>query len=305
MTFAHWPVLLLLFVPLSLLVAMWKRTGRRVVMPIDHGVQGPGRVWSGLVNVAQSLTPLLMAIAILLLAGPRHLSVPRQERVLTNIEFCLDVSGSMGSDFGDGSRHDAAIEAINRFVDSRQGDAFGLTLSSNIAVPWIPLTQDASAFKCAAPFVRPENMWQSMGGGTMLGVGLRECQRQLMHRPEGDRMIVLVSDGVSFDLGNGNEEKIGRELRDDGIVVYYVHIGGGDAPAETSVVATITGGSTFAVENEAALAETFERIDSMQKTKLMRTYAEVVDLHWPFCLVGFVVLPAAVLSSFGLRYTPW
>ena len=305
MTFARWPVLLLLFVPLALLIGIWRRDGRRVVLPIDDGRQSAGRFWQFGVNFMASFALLLMAVAILLLAGPRHLSVPKQERVLTNIEFCLDVSGSMGANFGTGTRHDAAIEAINQFVDSRPGDAFGLTLSSNIAVPWIPLTQDASAFKCAAPFVRPENMWRSMGGGTMLGVGMRKCQDQLLQRSEGDRMIILVSDGQSFDLSNGSEEKLARELRDNGIVVYYVHIGGGDAPAETSVVATITGGSTFAVDNQAALHDTFAQIDTMQKTKLMRTYAEVVDLHWPFCLAGFIVLPGAILSSLGMRYTPW
>ncbi len=305
MTFSHWPILLLLFLPLAVLIGVWKRVGRRVVFPFDGGQQSRGHCWRFLIDLMQSLPPLLLAVAILLLAGPQELRVPRDRRVLTNIEFCLDVSGSMIAPFGDGSRYDAAIDAINRFVEERPGDAFGLTLCSSISVPWIPLTKDASAFQCAAPFVRPENMLFSLGGGTMLGVGLRECQDQLLRHDDGDRTIILVSDGVSFDLTDGEEETIGRELRDNDIVLYYIHIGGGETPPTTAATATITGGATFAAGDEAGLRQIFQRIDQMQPTRMERTYADVLDLFRPFCAVGLSLLGTTLLASFGLRYTPW
>lgn len=305
MSFAYWPVLFLLFVPLALLAGIWRRQGRRIVLPLDHGQHGSGRIGGILVNSLQSSPPLLLAVAILLLAGPRELSVPKEKRVLTNIEFCLDVSGSMMTPFGEATRYDAAVDAMNQFVDHRTGDAFGLTLSSNIAVPWIPLTQDPSAFKCAAPFVGPETMMLALGGGTMLGVGLKVCQSLLVQREEGDRMIILISDGASFDLTNGEEEIIARELRDNGIAVYYVHIGGGDPPPPTAAVATITGGATFSAGDAAGLQDVFQRIDAMRTTRLERTYADILDLFWPFCLAGFTLLGSYLTASFGLRYTPW
>ena len=36
-----------------------------------------------------------LAVAILLLAGPQRLREPQSQRVLTNIEFCVDISGSI------------------------------------------------------------------------------------------------------------------------------------------------------------------------------------------------------------------
>lgn len=305
MSFAHWQVLLLLFVPLGLLVWIWRGTTAPVVLPQDHGGQSRGRVWGFLLGCARSLAPLLAAVAIVLLAGPRRLDLPRDQRSLTNIEFCLDVSGSMGMPFGEATAYDAAVKAMHEFVDRRQGDAFGLTLASSIAVPWIPLTQDPSAFKCSAPFVRPENVAMSLGGGTMLGKGVLRCQAELLRQVEGDRMIILISDGMSFDLEGGQEEKIGRELRDNGIAVYYVHIGSGDPPPSTSALATITGGATFAAGNAAGLEAVFARIDAMRSARMERVYADRVDFHWPFCMIGFAGLAGHLLSAWGLRYTPW
>lgn len=305
MTFAFWPILIALFIPLAIGIWVWRRRGRRVVLPQDYGRQRRGGFWAFCINSMQTLPAILLAVAVLLLAGPRHLTVPQEKRVMTNIEFCLDLSGSMMAPFGEATRYDAAIAAISRFVDFREGDAFGLTLFGNQAAGWIPLTQDPSAFKCAAPFIRPEQMMRSLGGGTMIGLALRQCAKHLVERQEGDRMILLVSDGVSFDLQNGEDEVLARELRGDGIVVYGVHIGEGSMPAEVASVCTITGGSSFSAGDEAALQRVFERIDQMRAVRMERTLADVHDWFWPFCVVGLGALGLFVLSSFGLRYTPW
>lgn len=305
MTFVHWPVLLLLFVPLAIAIWTWQRSQRRVALPQDGGRQTRGRGWGFVINSMQTLPAILLAVAILMLAGPRQLSVPKERRVMTNIEFCLDLSGSMLARFGEGNRYDAAINAISDFVDRRPGDAFGLTLFAEKAVGWIPLTQDPSAFRCAAPFTHPHNMARSIGYGTMIGLALRQCRRHLIEREEGDRMILLVSDGESFDLDNGQDEIIARELRNDGIVVYGVHIGEGTMPANVASICTITGGSSFSTGDDVGLRNVFDRIDSMQTVRMERTIADVHDWYLPFCLSGLSALGLFVFSSFGLRYTPW
>ncbi len=305
MTFGYWPVLLALFLPLAVAIWIWRRREARIVLPQDHGRQRRGRGWAGLINVMQTMPTLLLAVAVLLLAGPRQLDVPQEQRVMTNIEFCLDLSGSMNAQFGEGTRYDAAMEAISQFVDYREADAFGLTLFANIAVGWIPLTQEPSAFKSAAPFIRPEIMQQSIGGGTMIGVALRQCMKHLIERDEGDRMILLVSDGASADLRDGEDEVLARELRDHNIVVYGVHIGGGQMPANVASICTITGGSSFSAGDEIGLRNVFQRIDQMQAVQMERTIADMHDWFWPFCIAGLGALGLIVLSSFGLRYTPW
>ncbi|MEZ6096982.1 MAG: VWA domain-containing protein [Pirellulaceae bacterium] len=314
-SFGNWMILLWLFVPASMVMWIWLRdrlpvlgwgSDRRVALPQDYSVTRHGWFADFVLKCFGSTAPLLLAVAIILLAGPRHLGVPRSQRELTNIEFCLDLSGSMTSKFGNGSRYDAAIAAINGFVEKRKGDAFGLTVFGTETQHWIPLTSDASAFRCATPFLNPaKGLPPGYGGGTMIGKGLRKCRDALLDRDEGDRMIVLVSDGASADLGSGQEEELGRLLRDDQIVVYSIHIGEGISPPEVSTITNITGGVSFNPTDVQALNHVFSRIDQMQVAKVDRTYVEVLDWFQPFVICGMGLLSLLVVSMLGLRYTPW
>ena len=60
--------------------------------------------------------------------------------MLTNLEFCLDVSGSMMAQYGSGTRSDKALEAIVDFTSYRKGDAFGLTAFGTEVLHWVPVT---------------------------------------------------------------------------------------------------------------------------------------------------------------------
>src|SRR5439155_25312129 len=122
---------------------------------------------------------------------------------LTNIQLCLDISGSMTAEFGDGSRYDAAAKAVDEFLNYRKGDAVGLTFFGNNFLHWCPLTSDTSAVRCAPPFMRPENVPPRFGG-TEIGRALRACKSVLMERQEGDSMNVQFKYGDRFELGGGN-----------------------------------------------------------------------------------------------------
>jgi Ca-activated chloride channel family protein len=161
-----------------------------------------------------------------------------------------------------------------------------------------------SAIHNAAPFLRPENMPPHMGG-TMIGKALREVRKVLVQRPEGDRMVVLISDGQSFDLSGGAGERLGRELLADGVRVYYIHVGGDQPSNDVFSLAGTTGGTAFIAGDPAALREIFERIDAMTPTKVKPGAPEPVDYFGPFAFAGLAALGAHALASLGLRYTPW
>src|SRR5829696_8718642 len=112
MPFANPWILCLLIVPLAILILGWKRHGSEVVVPFDHGTHHPRKVWLFALRLAASLPALLLAIGIVIFAGPQRQSEPRSRRILTNIEFLVDVSGSMTATYGDGNRYDAAMENI-------------------------------------------------------------------------------------------------------------------------------------------------------------------------------------------------
>ena len=304
MSFAYPFVLALLAVPVLLIAWVWRRTSGRVALPLDHGGQASGRGWAGLISVAESVPALILAVVIVLLAGPQQLSAPRTKRVLTNIEFCVDVSSSMMTPLGDGSRYDGSMKAIDGFLDVRKGDAFGLTFFGNNVLHWVPLTSDPSAIRCAPPFMKPENVPNWMGG-TMIGKALLACKEILTSREEGDRMIILVSDGESFDLQGGNDETIAQTLKRSNITVYAIHISDRSAPAAIVNITAMTGGEVFAVDDPGALTVVFQRIDAMRETKLEKTASELLDNFVPVCIAGLSLLAVSGCALFGLRYTPW
>lgn len=304
LSFAHPGVLVLLGAPAWLLWWVWNRNDRRIALPFDHGGQRPRSGWRITISLAESLPTLLLAVVIVILAGPQQTGEPKNKRKLTNIEFCIDVSASMTAPFGGGTRYDAAMEAINAFLDYRKGDAFGLTFFGNNVLHWVPLTSDVSAFRCAPPFMKPGNL-PPWFGGTMIGKALLACKEVLVAREEGDRMIVLISDGASADLVNGGDEEVARVLSQEGITVFAVHVADGAAPPAISTITGKTGGEVFTSGDPDALKAVFGRIDAMSQTKLEKTIAETLDDFGPYCVAGLSCLGATALALLGLRYTPW
>jgi Ca-activated chloride channel family protein len=307
--FARPWLLLLLALPVLHLFWVWQRRGRRVALPFDRspehgGPAGSGRFVRALLGVGESLPALLQAVVVLLLALPQQLAVPKQQRAMTNIQFLVDTSGSMEAKFGPGNRYDAAMAAINDFLDYRTGDAFGLTFFGNNYLHWVPLTSDPSAFRCSIPFMRPENNIPGFGG-TEIGKAVLGAREMLVQRAEGERMLILITDGFSADLENGAEMDIAKRLKRDNITLFAVSIQESDAPGEIVNLARMTGGEVFNPDDTKALAEVFARIDQMTKAQLTQGQAELVDWFFPFCIAGLSVLGAFALLQLGLRYTPW
>lgn len=296
--------LLAMVAPLAIAVWIWRRKGRRIALPVDHSIRASRSVLHWLLTVSETLLPSVLAIAILIACVPLVTGNPTTQRRLTNIEFCIDCSGSMSAKFGEGDRYDASMRAINEFLSYRDGDAFGLTFFASDVIRWCPLTRDTSAFRCALPFMKP-NSQRAIGGGTMIGRALTNCRKVLAEQDNGDRMVILVSDGQSFDLYNGGDAAIAKELQAAGIVMFAIHIGSSQIPAEIMNLASSTGGEAFVSGDPEALEAIFRRIDAMKPAEIESVGIEYIDYLQPFCLAGLVVLGASMLSAFGLRYTPW
>lgn len=301
----YWPlIVLLLVVPAVILLWQWRRQGRSVVMPFDHGREGTGFWLRLLLNSASSLPALVLVVVILILAGPTRLKEPEVHRQLTNIEFCVDVSGSMGATMGEGTRYDASMQAIDEFLEARQGDAFGLTFFGNSVMHWVPITTDASAIRFAPPFMAP-HVAPPAFGGTEIGKALLACQRRLVETDNGDRMILLVSDGFSSDLSGGKDMEIANQLKGNNIVVYAIHVAENEVPDQIINITSYTGGEAFAAGDVDGLASVFTRIDDMQQAEMERTAADAVDYYTPYAMVGLSLVGLSLICSLGLRYTPW
>lgn len=306
MMFARPWLLLLLAIPVLLIAWDVLRRGPRTVMPFDHGNHRPRRFLPRLLLTAGFVPALVLAAVIALLAGPQRMGQPEQEREVTNIQLLLDVSGSMGWQMsgGGGTRYATAMESISRFTSQRQGDTCGLTIFGGESIHWTPLTKDLDAISRATPFLNPDKMPIQLRG-TMIAKALRSCIALLSDQPEGDKLIILVSDGESADFGGGVAATVGMELLEADIILYAIHIGDGAAPSQLYEAVQPTGGQVFAAHDSEGLQQIFSHIDRMQPARLKPAAPEPVDYFRPFAWAGLICLGIHQLSLFGLRYTPW
>ncbi|MGC6457766.1 MAG: vWA domain-containing protein [Akkermansiaceae bacterium] len=305
MSFAYPIVLIALAIPIILIVFQWRTHARALPLPLDHAQMKNWRFLDILLNLINTLPYLLLATLILLAAGPRTFERPESKRKLTNILFCLDVSGSMEASFGTSDRFGVAMDSLKGFLEYRDGDAFSLLIFGGDTLRWIPLTTDVSAFRNAPAFLHPKDLPPWFNQGTAIGKALRQGREELLVSETGDRMIILLSDGDSFDLRDGNDVKIARELEDDNITVYAIHIGGGGAPPEVSVISSITEGATFTAGDPEGLKSVFARIDEMAQASLERLTPDPVDNFKPYLITALSLGGVYLLTLYGLRYTPW
>jgi Ca-activated chloride channel family protein len=227
--------------------------------------------------------------------------------VLNNILLCIDVSGSMNMQFGSkGTRFEAAVESAREFCNFRKGDAFGLTIFGSEYIHWVPPTKELSAIVNATQYIRPNNMPPWMGG-TLIANALRGCRDQLVRTEEGDRAVILISDGGSGDFENGGDREVAEALAQDRIRVFSILIGGeeGGGAGGLETIAAGTGGKVFTAGDRSALEKIFREIDSMQKARFKQVTADWVDDFTPLSLAGLAALALFGFSLLGLRYTPW
>ncbi len=305
MSFAHPWVIALWLIPLFLLLWEAFRVGPTIPMPFDHRPHR-ARPWlRRSLWVSAAIPPLILAISIAVVAGPQVMGEPEKRREITNIEIALDVSGSMGVAMSDGTpRSETAVKSIQNFCKMREGDACGLTIFGGETIRWTPLTLDLDAIALAAPFIDARRMPPHMNS-TAIGRALRSCMGSLSQQEEGDRLIVLVSDGFSSDLGGGAARQIGQELMSLNIALYAIFIGDGSAPGQLYEVVGQTQGEVFAAHDAEALQRVFDHIDEMKPAKLKPAGARPIEDFSLLAWIGLSLLGVHLLTSFGWRMTPW
>ena len=303
MTFSNPEVLLFLAIPVVVVVFAWRHRGWGLVMPFDHRAHKQRRWLRFTLRIFEILPAVVLAAVIGILAGPQVLRKPLDKRVLTNIQFCFDVSGSMTTE----GRYEMARTAVEKFIDAREGDAFGMTLFGTHTMRWLPLTRDLNAIRNSLDFADPRRQPRHIGGGTRIGNALEFCHDNMVVEAEpGDRMIVLVSDGSSSDLRDAaSQAELSDMLERSNITLYHVHVGTSGVPMVVGDIAEQTGGEAFVATDRKGLDRIFDHIDRMQPAKFEPGGTVPMDFFLPFVIVAMSALGLHMLGLFGLRYTPW
>lgn len=259
------------------------------------------------------LTLLLLAVvwlALLLAASrPQRPGPPIvQEQTGRSMLLAVDLSGSMGIEDMDLGGHAVnrfiAVKAIaNDFIERRQGDYLGLILFGSNAYLVTPLTYDLSAVSAQLN----SSAIGIAGEQTAIGDAIAIATKHLVKRPQDERVLILLTDGVN-NSGSVSPEQAAEAAKKAGLRIYTIGVGANkmqvpgffgtrtvnpsadlDEPLLTRM-AEETGGKYFRATDTKSLANAYHTIDQLEPT-----VQEGKPLHLP--IEGY---QTPLLFAFGL-----
>ena len=219
-------LLLVLVPPLVYFRDFRRNRGGKITVPFEiwnsGGFSPPFLVRYTVYGVAVAAYWIGVAFWIVALAGP--VSVHRERVYLTpgvNIMFVLDESPTMGAqDIGPINRFESARETIRRFVSRRENDPVGIVSFAREAALRAPLTLDYDSVLESLDQI----LIMQLGDGTAIGMGLALATLHLDAVDGGERVIILLTDGVN-NAGEILPETATRVAANLGIRVYTIGIG--------------------------------------------------------------------------------
>lgn len=274
----------------------------------DAPATGAGSSRRGVAVVAlKSLAWMLLVAAA---AQPQWVgppqAVPTQGR---DLMLALDLSESMRTpDFEVGGRavdRFRVVRAVARdFTLNRTGDRVGLVLFGSRAFLQAPLTPDLAT----VAKLLDESEVGLAGQATAIGDALGLAVKHLHERPDGERVLVLLSDGEN--TAGVLEPKRAAELaREAGVRVYTIGVGTGAATAnnrramrrslnappgadETTLreIATTTGGRYFRADDTESLVGVYREIDALEPTTGDPATVRPIRALFPWPLAGALAL---------------
>ncbi len=237
-----------------------------------------------------------------------------------DLMMAVDISGSMeAQDIQLGGRNATRLEVVKSvvgdFVEDRTGDRLGLILFAARAYTQAPLTFDRATVETllyeAEIGIIEEN---ATAIGDAIGLGVKH----LRERPEANRILILLTDGVN-NAGEVTPLQAGELAAREGIRIYTIGIGA-DSTVRTSLfgprtvnpsadldeaslteIAQSTGGLYFRARDREELLLIYEILDELEPVEQdAETFRPVIALfYWPLGL--------ALLLSFliALVKIPW
>jgi len=326
----HWPWISVLL-PLPLLI--WKFWPRRH-RPSDYYSQEEGatllhpalgRLASTFLS-ARSLThagsmqkTVMLAILwislILALMRPEWLEPYSEVRTEGyDLMLAVDTSRSMEAlDFTVNGRQVTRMAVIKgvleRFIDAREGDRIGMVVFGSQAFVLSPMTLDVNAVHALVGSI----VSRMAGDGTAIGDAIGLSVKKLRERPEGSRVLILVTDGENTE-GSLPPRLAAQMAAHEGIRIYTIGVGSkGLVPIMEdgrmteqkmeidedllTEVANMTGGAYFRATDTDALEKIYQRIDTLEKTQAESRSVMIPSplYRWP---LGVALLVLLILGMF-------
>ena len=256
------------------------------------------------------------ALIIIVLARPQSSDSWSQSNTEgIDIVLSLDVSNSMQYEDFRPNRLEASKDVAAKFVAGRPNDNIGLVLFGKESYTMCPMTSDHAVVG---------NMINSVtfdlidGGSTAIGDGLGTAVNRIRSGQAKSKVVILLTDG-SNNSGDVSPKDAARVAKAMDVRLYTIGVGSkgefdvtvgydpfgrpvkqkatADIDEETlKAMAQLTGGRYFRATNKSSLAEIFDDIDKMEKTKIDVTqYQQTKDEYLPFLLLGLLSFALEVL----------
>ena len=223
-----------------------------------------------------------------------------------DIALVLDTSSSMGSGLSERTRLEVAQTVITDFIEAREEDRIGLVTFRASSIVLSPLTLDYEALTQLIARVNEVNL----DDGTAIGIGLSEGLNLLRESRARSRVAIVLTDGEQ-NAGSVQPLEASRIAESLGIRVYTIGVIAEGARSSGSVnvdeealrqMAEVTGGRYFPAESEEGLAQIYDSIEELEKSRVGRPQFGAYEELAPYFLAAALLL---LVLEVGLRSTVW
>ncbi len=326
-TFAYpWAFILLVFVAV-LAYWYWKNKNTITANFNFSSLQFFGKVpitlKEKLIHLPAILT--LIGLVFLIIAAARPQSFSSGENIYTegiDIVMVLDISGSMLAEDFKPNRLEAAKKVTEEFINGRTVDQIGLVIFSGDSFTQCPLTIDYSVLK---NLLREIKMGM-IEDGTAIGNAIANGVNRLKDSKAKSKVMILLTDGVN-NAGQIDPITAAQIAAKFGIRIYSIGIGTmGEAPYPFQTpfgiryqmvpveidenllkqISAITGGKYFRATNNKKLAQIYNEIDKMEKTRVeVTSYRHAKELYFWWAFLGMsLILSQVIISKTYLKRIP-
>ena len=267
----------------------------------------------------------LLALTFLIIAAARPQSFSSGENFYTegiDIAMVLDISGSMLAEDFKPNRLEAAKKVIDEFIKGRTVDKIGLVIFSGESFTQCPLTIDYSVLRNLLKDIQ----MGMIEDGTAIGNAIANGVNRLKDSKAKSKVMILLTDGVN-NAGHIDPLTAAQIAQKFGIRIYAIGVGTmGQAPYPFQTpfgiryqmvpveidenilkqIASTTGGKYFRATNNRKLAQIYDEIDHLEKTRVeVTSYRHARELYFGWALAGLLVLFIEVgLSKTYLKRLP-
>ena len=302
-------LLLLLLPMIGWYIWQQKKLGASIQFSSNMGFARIPKSWKYYVRHSVFVLQML-SLSLLVVALARPQSSNSWSNVTTkgiDIVIALDISSSMlAMDFRP-NRIEAAKDIAIQFISGRTTDRIGLVVFSGESFTQCPLTTDRATVI---------NLFKGIESGmiedgTAIGNGLATAVSRLKDSKAISKVVILLTDGEN-NRGEIAPITAAELAKTFGIRVYTVGIGTiGMAPypiqtpygvqiqdVEVKIdevtmekIAAITDGKYFRATNNNKLAEIYQEIDKLEKSKIdVKEYSKKQEEYLNYAIVGALVL---------------